>query len=829
MLKNSRRIYSWIVLASYLGSIVGGVVPSIAHASGDSMQYDNTKYTPPDVSADCNDICSVLVSTNVNDSWTSASKGSWTENNAPTTVKGLQGVSGANGTWSKADDDWCAAHGSSTSRDAPTAPASPAPLKMGADKVTPDDCGTKKPMLSTDTMGCKQYGDNLLRCNYKNNGQLVSQCAAYKKADEGKTWELILFAMDVATAASCGAVCASSKLGTGAAIGGTLEHLCSWAACGAGLAEVGAAIFLSSDPLKGILGGVGGVEGLNQCANRNKGVPGEKPAPAAPGSNVKKPAVSLQPMYDYRIPVPKPKQIHPFMAALMFGGGSKAFLMGMLGMGEAWGKGKKTPADLIDEAVAKKKAADKAQAEYDTAKSAGKPTKELIPLDIARDKAARDAAAALKAVPKGQKDVATDKMAADKPAAAKPAAPAAAPAPQGDKPAATAASTADKPVPTSDSQKVGEYVDKQTTADNIDPSKVKEKAVANAEAQDLKRQLSDGDKKAAEEALSGARSAKDEGDQKRIKAETKATEDRALKEAETAKGIKEDTAKADAANKEEKESRGTEACLTMAVFGALATYRYINWKNHEDSKNSSCESVKKLYDTGKVKFDANGDPNGGGGGSGGGGGGSTANAGGGSSGNKSAATAAGAAAQAKLESYHSCRDKGLSEGTCSQMAGATDGGILQRSGLDNVAVPAAQQMDLEALNDHLKKSRNAGEAVGGALGGSGEMGAALANLAQAVQDNGAISGLNDLSSSAYSGGGGGGGGGSHGGGGGGSDSGLGGLASLFGGGARTPTAGGGGILSFGAKPDTDIWHAASKDSIFEIVTKRYSTTSERVK
>ncbi len=754
MLQNSRRIYSWIVLATYLS----GIAAPAAFAAQDGLGFNNDNNKPPEAIASCDEICDVLVSVQTDSDWNSRSKGTWGKDDGSAVPIGIVKGRGTTGVWGGRDDAWCAAHGSPTSRDTPTSPASPLPNIMGADGVTAKDCNTKVPMIQNSgdqNMSCKEYNDNLMRCNYKNDGQLMSYCQAYKKADEGKTWELILFAMDVATAATCGAVCASSKIGSGAMVGGAVDKICSVAACAAGVGEVGAAIFLSSEPLMAVASGViGGAVGLNECINM--------------GKNFKGASLEMHPYYDYRMPVPKPQQINPFMAALMFGGGSKAFLLGMLAGGDA-------KAGILDDAAEfwggvgtkVKKKVDKALIETDatvtrTYNQGKKDFKEAYGIDQG---------------PKPQ------------------AAPQAAPPPQ---------QQAVPPGPTPD----------QAAADRAAAA---QKHNAQVKAADKKAA---GDKKAAEEKAAGEKKAAEEkaaGDKKA--ADEKAAGEKKAADAEAAK-------KAEA---EKKDARGTEACVTTVTFAALAALRYMNWKNHESSKKSSCDSVKSVFDSSKKTIaGGSGSTNSNGGGLGTGDAGSTgANAG--SSGSKSASTSAGDLAKAKLESYHACRDKGMSEGTCQQMAGATDGGIMQRSGLDNVAVPAAQQMDLNALNDHLKNSRNAGDALGGALSGMGEMGAALASVGQAVQDHsGDIKGLGDMSSSAYSGGGGGGGSGSHGSGS--SDSGLGGLASLFGGGARTPTAGGAAETTFGQKPvDNDIWHSASKDSIFEIVTGRYSRTAERVK
>jgi hypothetical protein len=178
-----------------------------------------------------------------------------------------------------------------------------------------------------------------------------------------------------------------------------------------------------------------------------------------------------------------------------------------------------------------------------------------------------------------------------------------------------------------------------------------------------------------------------------------------------------------------------------------------------------------------------------------------------------------------IASNPACQSGSLSGGCFGQAAGATDGGLIQNSGLSPKVIPAAANLDTGALKRQIDSGAGAGAIMGGALGASaGDTGAAVANLAQVAQDHAAELGA---SLGGYSGGGGGGGGG---GAKGGSDGGLGALGGLFGGGGAGP-AGPKATDSFGktTAPDTDIFHASSPHSIFEIASEKFGKVATRVK
>ncbi len=174
-----------------------------------------------------------------------------------------------------------------------------------------------------------------------------------------------------------------------------------------------------------------------------------------------------------------------------------------------------------------------------------------------------------------------------------------------------------------------------------------------------------------------------------------------------------------------------------------------------------------------------------------------------------------------IASNPACQSGSLSGGCFGQAAGATDGGLINSAGIAPKVIPAAAAMDFGAL--HNAANSGAGAALGGSLGGrGGDLGASIAGLAQTAQDHAAEIGA---SLGGYSGGGGGGGGGAKGG----SDSGLGGLGSLFGGGggAAGPKA----MDSFGKtkEPETDIFHTGNPKSLFEILSEKVGKVASRVK
>ncbi|MGK5087324.1 hypothetical protein WDW86_07175 [Bdellovibrionota bacterium FG-2] len=278
---------------------------------------------------------------------------------------------------------------------------------------------------------------------------------------------------------------------------------------------------------------------------------------------------------------------------------------------------------------------------------------------------------------------------------------------------------------------------------------------------------------------------------------------------------------------EERSQRRTQACYTAMTFGFLAGVRYYNWHEHDKSKEQSCNSVKSLFDQGKKTFTGDttpiptnketggGDP-------------SAATAG--KAGNTSSKTGGNpnqttsVKLQAKMEGYHKCRESGISAEVCEQMAGATDGGFLMRSGLDQQALPLASQMNFDDLEKQMRRGAGAGQAMSPYLGGLGELGAALAHLGQLGQDGASqILGTGILSSSAtYSGGGGGGARG-------GSSASGASLGTGFSFGAARTTSSSG-TMNFGAREDTtDIWHSKTSLNLFQIVSERIGKSSGRVK
>jgi hypothetical protein len=106
---------------------------------------------------------------------------------------------------------------------------------------------------------------------------------------------------------------------------------------------------------------------------------------------------------------------------------------------------------------------------------------------------------------------------------------------------------------------------------------------------------------------------------------------------------------------------------------------------------------------------------------------------------------------------------------------------------------------------------------------AGELGAAIANLAQKSQDNAGSLAFLGGAGSTYAGGGGGAGGGSK------SSDSSNPFAGLFGAKDGGPAVGGAGSQSFGSRaPSNDIWHTGTTQNLFEIVSTKVSQVVSRV-
>lgn len=271
----------------------------------------------------------------------------------------------------------------------------------------------------------------------------------------------------------------------------------------------------------------------------------------------------------------------------------------------------------------------------------------------------------------------------------------------------------------------------------------------------------------------------------------------------------------DKANEDQSKKGKDAACVSAVCFAVLSGLRVYNIISQNNAKSDACDKVKKLFSEAAV-VDPTGQPdvnygnytpqNGTSAGGLGGKGGSTATLGGAANSGMACIGAGGGLAACPATAK-------------TEKSGATDAGVLSRSGLDKAVGPMAAQLD--SLRPRV--GEGAGSLMGAAMGGGSGSGV-LSTLAAEAQQHATDLGA-QFAPSSYNGGGGGGGGGR----GGGGDNGLGGLASLFGGGAQGPAAPRNMVAQYG-KPGSpsDIWHTGTHLNLFEIVSGKMEKVATRV-
>jgi hypothetical protein len=271
-----------------------------------------------------------------------------------------------------------------------------------------------------------------------------------------------------------------------------------------------------------------------------------------------------------------------------------------------------------------------------------------------------------------------------------------------------------------------------------------------------------------------------------------------------------------------KKNQRKASCYAAASFAFLAGLRTYNIRNDMKAKDDACKAVRGLASNVLTGSPGTAGNQGAGTGTGFNGintGGSATgdNGSGGSNGSY-----AGAGTGTGTENINCSGPLGCE--VPPTLSSATDGGVLTQSGLDKlVGKPAA---DIAAA---LKSGVTPAQALQSAMGsaGAGQMGGALASLAQSAQDNASsLGGSFNMSSPAagamYAAGGGGGGGRS------GGDSNP--FGNLFGGQGGAGAGGARALASeeFGKGRATDIWHTGTTQNLFEIVSGKVSQVSGRV-
>lgn len=252
------------------------------------------------------------------------------------------------------------------------------------------------------------------------------------------------------------------------------------------------------------------------------------------------------------------------------------------------------------------------------------------------------------------------------------------------------------------------------------------------------------------------------------------------------------------------------ACVSAALMTAMAALRVKDLASHAVSKQTACQDVLNLLGTQPVITASTGTASGAAG--------STAGASAGVAG--SSISGSGAASASGLGQIAGCAQTGITScPNAGQMSAATDGGILNSTGLGPLAGAALANQDLPALANAINSGQSAGSMISGAMKGQGvdTFADSLKNIADDMQKN-----LNALPALApYSG------------------AGAGGSAKAtqstfgkgfdFGGG---PTAAPSSEVKFERTPaataDGDIWHEGYKGSIFQIVSTRIVETKDRI-
>lgn len=256
------------------------------------------------------------------------------------------------------------------------------------------------------------------------------------------------------------------------------------------------------------------------------------------------------------------------------------------------------------------------------------------------------------------------------------------------------------------------------------------------------------------------------------------------------------------------------ACAAAGFFAIMTGVRTANIVSQGNARGKACQAVKDLASQGAVAnpngaaSDVNYRNNPSGGGSGGGG--TGANGSGGDNG--------GLGAYADSTGANQLSKDLANAGQNGVAATSTDGSVLNRAGLDKALVPTAANL---ATGGQLGEPNSAAGLLADMMGGGGEIGGALAQLAQAAQEHGQGLNVGGLGSS-YSGGGNAGGGGSKGAGG------ENPFANLFGGAAKDQGARGPAGETYGKAASNDIWHAGTTMNLFEIVSSKVAKVTPRV-
>jgi hypothetical protein len=243
------------------------------------------------------------------------------------------------------------------------------------------------------------------------------------------------------------------------------------------------------------------------------------------------------------------------------------------------------------------------------------------------------------------------------------------------------------------------------------------------------------------------------------------------------------------------------ACIIAGVMAAAAGMRAWDMTHQQLSKKSACNSIKNLLSNSPVVGAAASTATG-------------SASSGSSTGSLGTATGGGSlGTTSDIAAQVACAQKSLS--SCSfaqqgQMAAATDGGLLDSSGL---GLAAAQQMANSGLAGPSPSSPDAGAMLGSALGDLGDVGAKLVDVAKAAQ----LHGDELRHSSAYSGGG---------------EAAAAAPGALGGFSFDAPGAAAKGDMKFDRVPattgDGDIWHAGYKGSIFQIVSTKIVQSKARI-